>query len=122
MRYTRVYTSADGHSHFEDVTVEGEVRQSPVSTGVSEYSHPFPATSVVLRRVVAAHPPEPHVSPRRQLVVNLEGSLEVETSDGQARRFGPGTVVLLEDTDGIGHITREVDDGNERVSLFIALA
>lgn len=121
MHYTRIYATADGHSHFEDVAVAGEVRPSPVSSGVSEYGHPIPATAVVLRRVISAHPPEPHVSPRRQFIVNLEGSLEVETSDGEVRRFGPGTCVLLEDTHGIGHITREIDDGHERVSMFIQL-
>lgn len=121
MHYTRIYASADGHSHFEDVAVVGETRQSPVSSGVSEYGVPIPACAVVLRRVVSAHPAEPHVSPQRQFIVNLTGSLEVETSDGETRLFGPGSFLLLEDTHGIGHLTREIDDGHERMSMFIQL-
>jgi hypothetical protein len=121
MNYTRIYASPDGHSHFEDVTITGEVRKSPVSSGVSEYASPIPATAVVLRRVLSAHPAEPHVSPRRQIIVNLQSSVDVEVSDGESRRFGPGSVLVLEDASGTGHITREVDDGQERVSMFIEL-
>jgi hypothetical protein len=121
MRYTRIHASSDGHSHFEDVVMAGETRRSPVSDGVSEYGTPIAASAVVLRRVVAAHPSGPHVSPRRQFIVNLTSSLEVETSDGEVRRFGPGSFLLLEDTHGIGHVTREIDDGVERTSMFIEL-
>lgn len=121
MRYTRIYTAEDGGSRFEDVEVTGEVRTSPVSSGVSEYAAPVPATAVVLRRVVRAHPEQPHVAPRRQFMVNLRGTVEVETSDGEVRRFGPGDLVLIEDTTGAGHITREVGD-QERVSMFVVLA
>lgn len=120
MRYTRIYADAGGASHFEDVELDGEVRTSPVSSGESEYAAPIPASAVVLRRVVRAHPGEPHVAPRRQFMVNLRGTVEVETSDGEVRRFGPGDLVLVEDTTGIGHISREVGDV-ERLSMFVEL-
>jgi hypothetical protein len=120
MRYTRIYADEHGDSHFEDVAVTGAVRQAPTSTGASEYADPMPARAVVLRRVVRAHPDEPHVSPGRRLMVNLSGTVEVEVSDGEIRRFGPGDLVLVEDTTGAGHIGREVG-GEERVSIFIEL-
>jgi hypothetical protein len=34
----------------------------------------------------------------------------VQTSNGEVRRFGPGDVVLLEDTTGKGHRSRVVGD------------
>lgn len=37
-----------------------------------------------------------------------EGQLEVETSDGEARRFSPGDLLLLDDVGGRGHSTRVV--------------
>jgi hypothetical protein len=120
VRYTRIYADIGGDSHFEDVQVTGVVRQAPTSMGVSEYADPIPARSVVLRRVVRAHPEEPHVAPRRQFLLNLRGIVEVEVSDGEVRRFGPGDLVLVDDTTGIGHISREVGDG-ERMSIFIEL-
>ena len=120
MRYTRIYTDATGESHFEDVEVTGEERTSPVSAGASEYSAPIAARAVVLRRVVRAHPDEPHVAPRRQFMINLCGTVEVETSDGEVRSFGPGEPVLVEDTTGVGHISREVE-GVQRMSMFVEL-
>jgi hypothetical protein len=121
MRYTRIYTDEAGGSRFEDVTIAGEERTSPVSAGRSEYSEPIQARSVVLRRVVTPHPEAPHRSPRRQFAVHLRGSAEVEVSSGEVRTFGPGDVVLLEDIDGAGHVTREIGD-TERVTMFIELA
>jgi hypothetical protein len=120
MHFTRVYADAAGESHFEDVTVEGELRRSPVSASLSQYSDPYAARSVVFRRVVTPHPDEPHIAPRRQFAVHLSGHAQVEVSDGERREFGPGEVVLLEDTQGVGHITREVGE-EERVTLFIEL-
>ncbi|HEX2500638.1 MAG TPA: hypothetical protein VHO73_04215 [Methylomirabilota bacterium] len=44
-------------------------------------------------------------APRRQLVIPLCGRFRVEASDGSSREFGPGDVVLSEDTVGTGHRT-----------------
>ena len=38
----------------------------------------------------------------------LQGASEVTTSDGQVRRFGPGSLVLLDDTTGKGRRTRAI--------------
>jgi hypothetical protein len=40
----------------------------------------------------------------------LSGELEVEVSDGEIRRFGPGSVILVEDTSGKGHVSRVVGE------------
>jgi hypothetical protein len=53
-------------------------------------------------------------------VVNLTGSVEIETGDGTVRRMGPGSILLAEDTTGQGHISRAVD-GEARTCLFIPL-
>jgi hypothetical protein len=41
----------------------------------------------------------------------MTGAVEMETTDGTVRRFLPGGLVLLEDTSGRGHLTRNVGDG-----------
>jgi uncharacterized cupin superfamily protein len=41
----------------------------------------------------------------------MSGTVEMETTDGTARRLGPGDIVLLEDTTGRGHVTRNIGDG-----------
>jgi hypothetical protein len=52
-------------------------------------------------------------------VVTLAGRAEVECGDGTKRRFGPGDIMLADDTTGQGHITREIEA--PRKSLFIPL-
>lgn len=53
-----------------------------------------------------------HPTPRRQFIIILTGGLEVEVSDGEVRRFGPGSIALIEDTEGRGHVSRVL--GKER--------
>ena len=52
----------------------------------------------------------PHPSPRRQFMCTMTGSFEVTASDGSVREFGPGRLLLLEDTHGKGHSTRITED------------
>ncbi len=38
----------------------------------------------------------------------LNGEIEAEVSDGEVRRFGPGSITLVEDMLGKGHASRVV--------------
>lgn len=118
MRYVRIAADAAGASHFEDVepATGGDSGQ-----GWGWLSEPVAVDRVIFRRVEGGDPPAWHVAPRRQFIVHLVGSVEVQVSDGEVRRFGPGSVVLVEDTWGQGHLTRPVD-GESRTTLFIPLA
>jgi hypothetical protein len=120
MHYVRIYTDAHGETHFQDVTLATELRTSPVSTARAELAAPLAVGQATFRRVVEDHPPEPHVAPRRQLVVHLAGEAEVEVSDGEVRRFGPGSVALVDDLTGKGHLTRRVGD-TPRETLMVTL-
>jgi hypothetical protein len=51
--------------------------------------------------------------------VLLDGEIEICTSTGEKRTFG-GDVLLVEDTTGKGHQTRQLSPGTRR-SLFITL-
>ncbi len=53
---------------------------------------------------------------RKDLIL-LRGECEAETSDGTHRAFGPGDVVLLEDTSGRGHRSWVV--GDERLLMAV---
>ena len=46
--------------------------------------------------------------------------MEAKVGSGKKRRFGPGDVLLAEDTKGEGHCTKSLD-GAGRWSIFIAL-
>jgi quercetin dioxygenase-like cupin family protein len=85
------------------------------------FSDPQAVKSIRFRFVVReADDIHMHNAPRRQFIVMLRGRCEVETSAGERRRFGPGDVLLAEDVDGFGHITRRVGD-EERLTLLIPL-
>ena len=108
--YRLVEHDGAGGSRMVPVTLEQQ--EAIIAEGVPPVlvSAPIPATSVIF--VDTAELPEvwePHRAPRRQLVVVLEGVLEVETSDGQVERRGPGAVALAADVEGVGHISRVIE-------------
>jgi len=117
VQYTRIYADADGESHFEDVAPD--MKKSDHSSLKSQM---IAAKGVIFRETKGAqYFVDWHNAPRRQFVVNLSGEVEITVSDGQTRRFGPGTVLLAEDVNGKGHISRGVGD-SERLVMFIPLA
>lgn len=116
MRYVRIFSDAAGASHFQDVQVPPAL-PADADTLISE---PLPVSGLMFRQVSSSAAPTWHVAPRRQFVVHIEGEVEVEVSDGEVRRFAPGSVVLVEDTHGAGHISRPLG-GRTRTTLFIAL-
>ena len=115
MKYVRLYADEAGESHFEDVDVPLTIerRASSLSEAVS-------AKNVVFRVHRPDYQLEFHPEPRRQLVINLGGHIDIEASDGEVRRFGPGSVLLAEDTHGKGHVSRAVND-EVRESIFVVL-
>ena len=116
MQITRIYTGDDNQSHFEDIDIELN------DLGIrGKISDPWAASGVMFRTVGGDYLLDFHTAPRRQLVVNLTGSVDIEIGDGTVRRMPPGSILLAEDTEGQGHISRAVD-GEARTCLFIPLA
>lgn len=76
--------------------------------GTTETTQLQAATGIAFRRAPVSHVQDWHPAPRSQYVVTLSGQGEIEAGDGTVRRFGPGDVMLAEDTTGRGHITRVV--------------
>ena len=116
IKYTRLYAGPDGESHFED-------REAPLEPYRDE---PASITQIVgaegfnFRRNGPAYDLDWHPAPRRQFIVNLSGSVRIEASDGEVRVFGPGSILLVEDTTGKGHRSKHVGD-EPRVSAWVHL-
>jgi len=115
MKIARIYTGADGESHFEDMEIpmkfhrSDEVRMDPIVP-----------TSMIIREQSGDFGIDFHPAPRRQYIITLSGKVEITIGDGTKRIFGPGEIMLADDTTGRGHISRIV--GNEpRVSVCITL-
>ena len=112
MQCLRIYADDSGASHFADIDIP--LVPMELFPGVSSIhlSAWFTATAVRFAWVPAGmRVADWHTTPVRQLVVWLTGWVEFETSDGEVRRCDPGTVVLVEDTFGRGHISRHPEDG-----------
>ncbi|MDP6376340.1 MAG: hypothetical protein QF921_15985 [Pseudomonadales bacterium] len=116
MKLVRIYTGDDGRSHFEDVEIDMLERGG----GMGCISELWPGDGVMFREVDGNYDLDFHNAPRRQLVVNLTGSVEIEVGDGTVRRLESGSILLAEDVEGQGHISRAVD-GQPRECLFIPL-
>ena len=106
---TDMYTGPDGLTHLRNKEIKlGELEK---------------AAAIVIGRISAnpARPSDWHNAPSwRRYVVPLSGRFEVEvSSDGTIKSFGPGDILLAEDTTGKGHKTRAV--GGDCVWLFVEL-
>jgi len=120
MKYTRIYCDVDGESHFEDVIVEvAPVDFAPPAPPLN-LAAPLDAERAVLCEFPAEWFGDWHPAPRRQFCFQMSGELEVQVSDGEIRKFSAGSLGLLEDTSGKGHLTRVV--GNSGVeAVFVQL-
>jgi hypothetical protein len=115
MKVTRIYADERGESHFADSDFALHD-----AGPIGHLSQPIPARCVVFRTNKPAIDQDWHVAPQRQFVVLLDGEIDIEVSDGSRRTFAGGDVLLVEDTTGKGHRTRNVGQC-ERRSLFIVL-
>jgi hypothetical protein len=111
----RVFSDQEGESHFEEVEIPLTDKGS-----VGYLSEGISAGHVIFREVDPGYDWDFHVAPERQFIVLLDGEIEIETSLGDKRIFRPGEILLMEDTTGKGHRTRNVRPVRRR-SIFITL-
>jgi hypothetical protein len=109
--YIRLFADTAGESHFGDCVA---------ALAPADFAPPAPplhvSAALAAERVVFLTAPQDwygdwHPAPCRQVFAFLSGVIEVEASDGERRRFVPGTCLLMEDTAGRGHATRNVGPG-----------
>jgi hypothetical protein len=106
MRYVRLFAEESGASRFEDVSVEGSPRHVVAGVPPLLLSGPFPVSEVVFVEQPSDAPDwEARVAPRRQWIIILCGRGAITTTDGERREFGPGDVILAEDTTGRGRVS-----------------
>jgi hypothetical protein len=107
---TRLYTGSDGQTHAEETeaafTADGVLKLMEV-------------TGAELHRMSPSLVADWHRGPRRQYVITISGTGEMEIAGGQKIPVGPGHISLIEDTAGKGHITRNFED---RLTLQLPLA
>lgn len=114
-KITRIFADEYGESHFMDVKVPLEDKGK-----IGFLSTLQQAVGVTFRKVKPEYDYGFHTAPNRQYIILLDGAIEIETSLGQKRIFEPGETLLVEDTFGKGHRTRNIRKAI-RSSIFILL-
>jgi quercetin dioxygenase-like cupin family protein len=109
--YHRVSTDDRGESHLDTVTVGQRLAQGAPPAAPFFISADGPATMYRFYTFPPGWIGELHPAPTRQFLALMSGAVEVETTDGTRKTLGPGDLVLLEDTAGKGHVTRNIGDG-----------
>jgi hypothetical protein len=120
MKCLRIYSTADGESHFNEVEIPTTSRQVHPNAAAFEVSAKYAATDIRFTRIPSgAREVDWHTVPERVLTVRLDGSAEYLTSDGDERCVPAGNFVLFEDVDGKGHKSRHSPE--EQTVLWISL-
>jgi len=121
LTFTHLWADAKGVSHFRDekMSFEAAKPENPTAS-TAAHANPDPqalvalplrgatgATFLYLKRAAVE---DWHRAPRRMYLIAVQGMSEVTAGDGEVRRFGLGSIMLMDDLTGKGHITRAVGD------------
>ncbi len=117
LTYVHVYADGAGVSHFREEHFDF-IRGRDGNSSIHVLEAKGGAT---LLRLKVGAVEDWHNAPRAWYLIVLQGKSEVTASDGQVRQFGPGSVVLLDDTTGKGHQTRVVGN-TDHIAAVIPIA
>lgn len=94
MQFCRMYTGADGKSHFEELDQ---------TQGGKFFLSTLAAKALVFKNDDNRDILGWHNAPRRQWCITLSGTVDIGIGDGTVKTFGAGDVFLAEDETGQGH-------------------
>ena len=116
MQYTEIYADDDDVSHFREVeisysTSEFAAAGRPLGRSI------FHGGQSGFLSVPAGWGSGWHQSPGDGFAILLNGQVEIETGDGDVRRFSSGDVWKSTDVTGRGHISRVVSQEDAAVFM-----
>lgn len=116
LKVTRLYTGADGMSHFECLPVE--FATTPGAPSAVDQSKPLVAIKSYIVRCAPGFFSDWHNADARRYVVTISGCAEIEVGGGQKFAAAPGQIVLAEDLTGKGHTFRILGD-KDWIAMFV---
>ncbi len=115
VKCSRIYADPDGQSHFGEYEfdlVDGAPPRPP-----HKVSGLVPSDGFTFFSTVPTYDGGFHPAPARVFHAVLRGRFEVEVTDGERRLFGPGDILLADDTTGLGHRSRSIGSTETLVVL-----
>jgi quercetin dioxygenase-like cupin family protein len=109
MRYLRIYSDDDGRARFEDGEISFASAVFAPPAPPLDVSPAIDVREMMFIRFSAGWSGAAHPAPARQWMFVLSGRGET-TAGGETRSWGPGDVLLLEDTSPPGHATAVFED------------
>ena len=111
MKFTSTYADEQGETHFgaQDLP-DRDVPFGPPPNPTGRMTDFGEVATLFVFSVPAGTDVPAHNAPQPYIAIVLSGEGEVVTSDGEARRFHPGGVLLCNDLTGKGHVTRALTD------------
>ncbi len=106
MQLLEIYADEAGETHFRTLSVAFESNRYAPPSPPLEISAETPVTTSLFLVAPPGWDDSFHPTPRRQYAVLLEGGLTVTASDGETVTMQPGDIVLLNDQNSKGHLSR----------------
>lgn len=111
LSFDRLFADSEGLSHFAPVEIEVVPRGFAPPAAPFSVSALEPATKCGFLHLPSGWVGEMHPSPLHMWIFVLSGEMEFQASDGATRAISPGSALLLEDTTGVGHLSRVLGNG-----------
>jgi hypothetical protein len=115
MQIFNLYEDDEGVSHFRDIDVEWTHKLHTIQS-----SDPISVKRLFFVESPSDYDLDWHPAPRKQYIINLDAAVQITAGDGESREIGIGQVILVEDTNGKGHLS-EVIGNKIRHAAFIAV-
>lgn len=118
MRITRLSDGPHGLSQFSDETLalqaatgngaSASATSTDSATALQELQTELPIRALRFLQLQPGWSREQSPAPDERYLLVLNGVLDIEAGDGEMRRFGPGSTLLITDTTGSGHRARVI--------------
>jgi len=110
LTFPRLFADSNGGSQFDTVIVPVTLQNFAPPASPFSVSQLEPATHCGFLHLPPNWVGDMHPSPIRMWIFVLQGEMHFEASNGDWRKIVPGSAVLLEDTEGIGHFSKVLGD------------
>lgn len=115
--FQHLYTGVDGETHFAERQFAFEHRQDIEGRGGITISELKEVKGAAIYRLKQGMVEDWHTAPRKQFGFVIQGQADITASDGQVLRLAPGSIILIDDVTGKGHITASVGEDDHIVLM-----